>query len=469
MANPTKSALLLLLLPLTLVLSSSAAFAAQWSVMNTGLHDANVRVLAIDPINPAIVYAGTSGGLYKTTAGGMEWANLNFNRLVYSLAIDFVNPSTLYVGTDSGPGIGDRVLFKSTNGGTTWSNRTSPSDYDFTLLVMDPRTPETLYIGSATRQAHTGSMFLKKTRNGGETWVELETSYTGIAVGCCTLAIDTTDPEIIYASGDLYSGTSLIGNGVIKSTDGGRTWTPTTLTNPIAWTGRSYDGIFVNLIAMDPKNSNKLYAAAFGYGSHSGFAGLLKSTDGANTWRPVHTGLLNIGNDSQITAIVIDPDDPNVVYAATGGYGVTNGRGVFKNLDGGGNWTVFNDGLGALNTRSLALAPGSPNVLYVATAAGVFKNVDDKPIITLNENGYCVGSPWKLTVSNSSPETSVRLIGTSNNRSWEIPNWRQTRQDGVWSESGVFAAATEGTHYLRVEVGGVLSNVVSFVVSNCRP
>ena len=219
---------------------------------------------------------------------------------------------------------------------------------------------------------------------------------------------------------------------------------------------------------MDPKNSNTLYAATFGYGSHSGFTGLLKSTDGANTWHPINTGLLNRGNDSRITALVIDPDDTNVVYAATGGYAATDGQGVFKSIDGGKNWTVFNNGLRALNVRALALTPGSPNVLYAATSAGVFKNIDG-PIVTLNENVYCVGAPWSLTVSNTAPETSVHLLGTSNDRSWEVRDWRKTARDGTRRETGVFATGTEGTHYLRVEVDGMLSNVVSFVVSNCRP
>ena len=106
--------------------------------------------------------------------------------------------------------------------------------------------------------------------------------------------------------------------------------------------------------------------------------------------------------------------------------------------------------------------------LYAGTTAGVFKNTDDEPIVTLNESVYCVGSSWSLTVSNSTPDTSVHLMGTSNDRSWEIRNWRKTARDGTRRETGVFTTETEGTHYLRVEVDGVLSNVVSFVVSNCR-
>jgi photosystem II stability/assembly factor-like uncharacterized protein len=255
--------------------------------------------------------------------------------------------------------------------------------------------------------------------------------------------------------------------GLLRSTNGGTSWTPTALTNRLTW-GTS--GYYVNLVAINPQDSRILYASTHSWGlPTTGFKGLFKSTDGGNSWFLVNTGLPDVGSRTWITAIVIDPDDTNVVYAATGGYPATDGQGVFKSIDGGKNWTVFNNGLGVLNIRSLALAPGSPNVLYAATPAGVFKNIDDEPIVTLNENSYCVGSPWSLTVSNTTPEASVHLLGTSNNRSWEVRDWRKTSRDGTRRETGVFATGTEGTHYLRVEVGGMLSNVVSFVVSNCRP
>jgi hypothetical protein len=58
---------------------------------------------------------------------------------------------------------------------------------------------------------------LKKTRDGGETWVEMEKSYTGIAVGCCTLAIDTSDPQIVYAPGYFYAGT--LGHVSVQTTE----------------------------------------------------------------------------------------------------------------------------------------------------------------------------------------------------------------------------------------------------------
>src|SRR5262245_55569567 len=132
MAN---AVVLLLLRPvLLLAFSSSIVFGSQWSAMNTGLADTNIRVVAIDPIDAASVYAGSDSGVYRSVNGGVTWSNLGLTR-VRSLAIDFTNPNVLYAGTESGPGMGTggRMLFKSTDGGMTWSNGRSPWDYDFSL------------------------------------------------------------------------------------------------------------------------------------------------------------------------------------------------------------------------------------------------------------------------------------------------------------------------------------------------
>jgi photosystem II stability/assembly factor-like uncharacterized protein len=464
MANLRNSVVFLSRLLSLLMVSSGAGFAAQWSEMNTGLANTDIYAVAIDPSNPAFVYAGSNGGVYSSTNGGVGWSNIGLTR-VRSLAIDFTNPNILYSGT-FGSGGPERALFKSTDQGRTWSDTRSPQSFDFSLLVMDPTAPKTLYAGSWWEAVGSGEVFLKKTVDGGETWIETF-SPREIGVGCCTLAIDTSNPNIVYAPGDLYAGTHLIKSGVVKSTDGGFTWTPTALMNPVTVTDRAY-GDFVNLLAIDFKNPEILYAATHSYGEFAGFTGLFKTSDGGNTWLPINTGLLNLRDPGRISAIVIDPDDTNVVYAATGGYGATDGRGVFKSVDGGKNWTAFNDGLSALDVRALALAPGGPNVLYVGTSAGVFKNIDDAPIVTLDSNTYCVGSRWKLTASNNAPQSSLHLLGTSNSKSWEIRDWRRTGGNGAWSETGVFAPGTEGTHYLRVEIDGRLSNVVSFVVANCR-
>src|SRR5262245_62048410 len=78
-----------------LVVSSGIGLAAQqWSEMNTGLANTDIHAVAIDPIQPTFVYAGTPGGLYKSTDSGLVWSNIGLNR-VESLAIDFTNPNIL--------------------------------------------------------------------------------------------------------------------------------------------------------------------------------------------------------------------------------------------------------------------------------------------------------------------------------------------------------------------------------------
>ena len=129
----------------------------------------------------------------------------------------------------------------------------------------------------------------------------------------------------------------------------------------------------------------------------------------------------------------------------------------------------FRDGLSGLYIRSLDLTPSGPRILYVGTSGSVFKIVDNTPVLSSDSAQYCVGSSWKLKVSNGATNTSIRLLGTSNGQSWEIRDWRKTDGDGNWSEAGGFAAGTEGRHFLSVDIDGALSNIVSFVVSNCRP
>ena len=75
-----------------------------------------------------------------------------------------------------------------------------------------------------------------------------------------------------------------------------------------------------------------------------------------------------------MTSLVIDPADSNILYAGTAG------GGVFKSSDGGANWSQFHDGLGNLNVRVLAVAPGSrQTLLYAGTAGGVFQVIDVAP------------------------------------------------------------------------------------------
>ncbi len=78
-------------------------------------------------------------------------------------------------------------------------------------------------------------------------------------------------------------------------------------------------------------------------------------------------------------------------------------------------------------------------------------------------------TPSTIYAANGAANTSIRLLGTTNGESWEIRDWRKTNGDGNWSEESTFPMGTEGEHFIRVEINRTVSNVVSFVVSNCGP
>lgn len=131
---------------------------ASWSATNIGLAATHVATLATDPTTPATIYAGTSdgsGGVFKSTDGGGSWTlassglpntyPISFGAT--SLVIDPSTPTTLYVGGNGVYG-GVPGVFKSTNGGGSWSAaNTGLSPLFVNALAIDPATPTTLYVG----------------------------------------------------------------------------------------------------------------------------------------------------------------------------------------------------------------------------------------------------------------------------------------------------------------------------------
>jgi cysteine-rich repeat protein len=314
----------------------------------TGLSGTEVLALPIDPTTPTTLYAGTgwpSGGVYKSTDGGDTWnvANSGLSGIVDALAIDPKIPTTLYAGTFDG-------VFKSTDGGDSWSatGLTNTTSTSVRALAIDPTTPTTLYADANIRSG-TPDRALHKSTDGGDTW-----SATSLG-GADALAIDPITPTTLYAAGAVCDAESCKG-ALFKSTDGGDTWTT-------ANTGLTY---WVYTLAIDPRTPTTLYA-----GTSQG--GAFKSTDGAGTWRGVNTGLIS----TRVYAVAIDPTTPTALYAGT------EYLGVFKSTDGGDTWraaargpdptSFFWDGL------ALAIDPITPSRLYAATyggGPGVIKSTD---------------------------------------------------------------------------------------------
>jgi len=447
---------------------------ASWNSANSGLTAIDIRSLAIDPVNATNVYAGGVGGLFKSGNNGESWTHLlelqipapsfppgispppfaSGNGSVQSVAIDFVDPNTLYTATQriDGCAFSDQLLFKTIDGGAHWDKRVSPDRSGCVLsglLVMDPTDPNTLYVDES--DVIDGGGWLLKTTDGGSTWKTIWDWQRGLEFALNAIVIDPTNPATLYAgSDDQYFSRPGVG-GLFKSIDGGASWSKTSLGDTA-----------VSALAMDPTNSNTLYAATENfYSKPKGFRGLFKSTDSGVSWVAMNTGLEGVlASRFRLTSLVIDPTHSNVIYAATAG------GGIFRTSDGGVTWSAFNNGLENFDVRVLAFAKGDAKTLYAGTGGGVFAIRFDSPLLTL-ESGKCLGDSWTLKVSNGTPSTPVRLLGTTNGQSWEVAGWLTTDATGAATQQGSFTQTTLGTHTLLVEIGGISSNAVSFVVSNC--
>ncbi|HVT16145.1 MAG TPA: hypothetical protein VHQ90_08215 [Thermoanaerobaculia bacterium] len=164
------------------------------------------------------------------------------------------------------------------------------------------------------------------------------------------LAVDPVHPNVIYAA-------SFAGGGIFKSGDGGASWTQINHGLPLGFQARA--------LAVNPRSPSTVYV-----GSVGGF-GVYKSVDGGANWVPPGPFLMNARG--MVSALVIDPLQPDTVYAGTE-------AGVDKTVDGGATWGPAHDGIrDGVAIRVLAIDPSAPGTLYAGTSVGdvrIYKTTD---------------------------------------------------------------------------------------------
>ena len=164
-------------------------------------------------------------------------------------------------------------------------------------MVIHPQDPNIIYTGAST-----GGVF--KTTNGGQNWESISEDFDYLAIG--DIVLDPTDPDIVYAATGDPNITILPhpGNGVYKSENAGQTWTNI---------GLQQAGI-ISEIAVNPNNNQIIYAASMGLPFEpSNDRGLYRTVDGGQNWEQV----LFVEDDSGIIDIVMDPSNPDILYAAS--------------------------------------------------------------------------------------------------------------------------------------------------------
>jgi len=387
-----------------------------WNAAGSGLPQSVTSSLAIDPRNDGTVYVGTRSGVFKTTNGGKSWSQADSGlagAFVTALVIDPKNPAMVYVasGTDDSLGL-THSLFKSINGGTSWSQSDSGlAATSVRPLALDPENPDIVY-GVVSRN------LLKRTV-AGTVW-----SNSLSLQDVLNVAIYRQDSSILYASS---------AHGVLKSTDRGATW------NAV---GRPGLGIFIYTVAIDPQDANTLYAG-------TSYQGLFKSTDGGSSWNLAVSGLPFL----ETIGLEIDPQHSTTIYALVNGEydEPPNYRGIYKSTNGGASWNAVNDGLPTepwdyIYVSALTIDPKNSATLYAGTAIGVFKST----------NG---GTNWSAANSGLTERITSLAIDPVN------PG---TLYAGTL-ERGVFKSTDAGSIWNAVNTGLTTLSVQSLVIDPKDP
>ncbi len=329
-------------------------------------------------------------------------------------------------------------------------------------VAVNPQNENIIFAGYSS-----GGLW--RTTNGGQTWAAVFDEKEWPSIG--DIAISPSNPNTIYVgTGDPnISWYPMLGDGIYRSTDGGETW---------EHLGLSEQRV-ITKIALHPTNPNLIYAASMGLPFiRDNNRGLYRSEDGGASWQKV----LNISDQAGISDLVMDPFDPNVLYASgwdrvrNNVESVVSGPGakVFKTTDGGDTWTQLEGGLPTENMCRTGLAvskltPGLVYAMYVNTdleLGGIYKSTDAgatwESVSIAGVEGALGGFGWYFGQIRVNPtnDDELYLLGVEAWRGyvelglWDImnPEWWQyevhaDKHDLEISPSGKFYLATDGGLY----------------------
>ncbi|MEM7385315.1 MAG: hypothetical protein AAF514_10250, partial [Verrucomicrobiota bacterium] len=315
--------------------------------------------VAVDPTNPQRVYAGTSGdGVYWSINGGSSWTH---GKGITSVAIDALgqdlnDSKILYAGSASSG------VFRSTNSGATWKVFNTGMDQN-----LQPRkfvsTKSGLYLVTNNGLwKNTGQRWFRpddgcRPEFGADDPFGRTLYYLNLTISA--LAVDPSNENTLYVGHHSLER----GMGIRRSVDGGRCWDelPLNLPRLIGWAR-------VNAIAIDPRNSNNIYATVEGFG-------VIKSSDFGETWELRDNGIRqaplqgNPGHHGNTIFGDIVIDNNNTLYVTAGG------TALFRSTDGAETWTVANTGLKDGVFR-LALDPNDSSTVYGVGWSGFFKTTN---------------------------------------------------------------------------------------------
>jgi len=413
-----------------------------------------VNFVRFDPTNTNIMWIGTpDGGLWKSTNGGTSWTT-NTDQLTVigcsDVAIDPTNSNTMYLATGDNDGTDtySTGVLKSTDGGATWNttglNWTATQGRNIGRLLINPTNPQILMAFTSNG--------IYRTTNGGTSW----TNPTG-TFASSDAEFKPGDPNTVYACGTSFK----------KSTDGGVTWTAVT-------TGLT--GIGRLAMAVTEADPNYVYLLA-ARSSDNGFLGIVRSTNSgaAFTTRMASTTSNNIlgwdnGADSggqgwYDLAIAVSPTNAEAVF--------TGGVNIWKSTNGGTSFTKTSVWTSSTTTyvhadiHDLAFLPGNGTTLFTGCDGGIFKSSNTGTAWSDLSSSLQIAQQYRISISTSN--ANLVLAGhqdngtnlTTNGTSWS----QKVGGDGMdcyvdrTTNTNMIASLYYGDYYRSTNGGASFSDI----------
>ncbi len=278
-----------------------------WSNLSKGMSHSRVIAMAIDPLYPATVYAGTKGdAVYKSYDGGQRWTSIRaglddatISSVVNQFVFDPADDTHIFLATTMG-------VFESKNAGERWVKKMDGMKEVLMVVTLglDPLHPSVMYAGTS------GGVY--KTTNQGAHWVQVNAGLVPEGMVKTSRALGVTSVQVDpFAPGTVYAATLA---GLYKTTDGAASWVRI---------GESLQDQMIVAMVLDRARPGVIYLA--------GRDGIHRSEDGGRSWVSLNEGLTT----TNIRSLAQSATDAKVFYAGT------NGSGLYKSLDGGAHWEAL--------------------------------------------------------------------------------------------------------------------------------
>lgn len=322
-----------------------------------------ITSVAIDPGNPATIYAGSTGEggeLWVSRNAGDSWSKLNeyftFTN-IHAMAVHPSKPDVAYAGVWGGG------TYSTADGGKTWARLANDPTISASAILIDPHLPDLMYLADRTAPR------IYRSEDGGKSWkcyFDAGTNYYRVM----TAILAPSAPNVMYASLFTYGGPMAgevfrIENGVALNVTGGLPRLPVAL-------------------AVDPLHENVVYAVLHG-------SGVYKTENGGLTWVELSGSESGLPQNPTFgfNGLIIAPNDNKLLYLLGGcdvdvglehsGADLSVMQTVYKSSDAGQTWVNMNDGMlgsSSGSIKGLAVSPQDPDLLYLGTAKGAFRSID---------------------------------------------------------------------------------------------